>query len=693
MRVRLTCLALAIVAAVVFVSAEQSDAARTLMEAARKKEVVDGDLKGAIQQYQTIADKYKSDRAVVAETLVRMAECYQRLGDTEAQKIYERLVREFGDQKEAVTIARVRLARTEPGARTTATTLRKIWAGPKVDAEGGVSPDGRYLSYVDWFTGELALRDLTTGADRDLTNKGTWLDSEDFAEESAISKDGKQVAYSWFADKTFRYELRLANLSGDPNPRRLFDNEDIDWIGPYDWSPDGKWLAVQLQRRDRIAQIGLVAVGDGSLRVLKSVDWRGATRIFFSPDGKYLAFDLPVSETAEQRDVFVLSVDGSREIPAVVQPSQEVVLGWSPDGKSLLFASDRTGSMGIWGLPLRDGKPQGTPELIKADIGQPLPIGLSRSGVLYFGVQVGNRDIQLASFDFGTGQFLSTPVKPTQDFVGAHGQPDWSSDGKYLAYISQRLAAGSRNIVLAIRSVETGQTRELRPKLNYFQLPRWSPDGRSLAVSGQDLKGRRGIYRIDAQTAEASSITLAEPGENVSQPQWSPDGEKLYYRRISKDKANAVIERDVASGNEREVIRRANMNFGLNLSPDGRQIAMVSDDPSSKSSSVMLIPVAGGEPRELIRVNHPQNFQVLTWAPDGRDLLLRKTLSAAGQDHELWLVPISDGKPRKVTSNLSIEGAFVRVHPDGRQVAFMTGTPNLEVWVLENFLPALSAKK
>jgi Tol biopolymer transport system component len=367
-------------------------------------------------------------------------------------------------------------------------------------------------------------------------------------------------------------------------------------------------------------------------------------------------------------------------------------MGWSPDGTRLLFASDRTGSMGIWGLPFGDGRPQGTPELIKADIGQPLPIGLSLSGALYYGVQVGNRDIQVASFDFDTAQFLSKPVKPMQDFVGYNRQPDWSPDGKYLAFVSQRAAAGSRNLVLAIRSVETGQTRQLRPKLNYFQFPRWSPDGRSLAVSGQDLKGRRGIYRIDVQSGEAFSITLSEPGENISQPQWSPDGQRLYYRRASsKDHDNAFIERDVASGNER-VIRRANQGR-LDLSPDGRQIAAAIDDSSSKSSAVMLIPVAGGEPRELIRVNHPQSFQILTWTPDGRGLLLAKSSSAEGKERELWLVPISDGKPRKVTSNLNIAGAFVRVHPDGRQIAFMTGSPTLEVWVMENFLPVPSKKK
>jgi Tol biopolymer transport system component len=149
---------------------------------------------------------------------------------------------------------------------------------------------------------------------------------------------------------------------------------------PMDWSPDGRMIAVSLHRRDQSAQIGIVSVPDGFLRVLKSVSWRGPTRIFFSPNGREIGFDLPASETSDQRDIFVLAVDGRREVPAVVHPSQDVMMGLSPDGQNVLFTSDRRdGSMGLWALPMAEGMPRGGPALVKASIGTGWSLGVSNS--------------------------------------------------------------------------------------------------------------------------------------------------------------------------------------------------------------------------------------------------------------------------------------------------------------------------
>ena len=316
-----------------------------------------------------------------------MAGAYQKLGDSEAQAIYQRVIREYPDQKEAAALARARVEGTGAGGRDSHMVARQVWAAPpKGDIYGNVSRDGRLIPYVNWAeSGNLFVHDLATGSDRRITNTandGKAGVAGDYAEESTFSRDGKQLAYSWFKGKDHRYELRVVPLQGTavPAPRQLFDREDVGWISPDDWSPDGKWLAVRLHRKDRAAEIGVIAVQDGSLRVLKSVDWRGPTHLFFSTDGKYLAFDLPAGEITEQRDVFVLATDGSQEIPVVVHPSQDVLVGWSPDGKRVLFASDRSGSMGLWGVGFADGKVQGAPQLLKPDIGRHEFMGLADNG-------------------------------------------------------------------------------------------------------------------------------------------------------------------------------------------------------------------------------------------------------------------------------------------------------------------------
>ena len=480
-------------------------------------ETVRGDVKGAIEQYKQIVETYgKSDRATAAQALLRMAGAYQKLGDSEAQAIYQRVIREYPDQKEAAALARARVEGTGAGGRDSHMVARQVWAAPpRGDIYGNVSRDGRLIPYVNWAeSGNLFVHDLATGSDRRITNTandGKAGVAGDYAEESTFSRDGKQLAYSWFKGKDHRYELRVVPLQGTavPAPRQLFDSEDVGWISPDDWSPDGKWLAVRLHRKDRTAQIGVIAVQDGSLRVLKSVDWRGPTHLFFSTDGKYLAFDLPAGESTEQRDVFVLATDGSQEIPVVVHPSQDVLVGWSPDGKRVLFASDRSGSMGLWGVGFADGKVQGAPQLLKPDIGRHEFMGLADNGALYSSPSPGEGgDIRVATLDFATGRFLSPPVAPIQTYVGNNGFPDWSPDGKYLAYASQRGTVGSRYFVIGIRSTETGQTRELTPLPGFFLLQSmvWAPDGRSFTVAGRDVKGREGIFRVDALTGQTTVI-------------------------------------------------------------------------------------------------------------------------------------------------------------------------------------------
>jgi Tol biopolymer transport system component len=671
--------------------AQQSNAqAEKLLAGAAHKATVDGDLKGAIEEYTKVVTAAGTNRALAAEALVRMAECYQKLGDTEAQSIYERIVRDYGDQKDAAVLARVRLG--EAGSVARIKGDRSVWSGPEADGFGTISPDGRSLTYTDWVTGSLVLRDLAIGTDHRLTT-GTY--AEGSTQFSAISKDGRLLAYQWLDNKVpaddKRYELRIAKLqaTGMSESRRLFDNPEVRSAAPYDWSPDGKWIAVHISRKDLTGQIGLVGVQDGSLRVLKSVDWKGPTKIFFSPDGRFIAYDLMVADTSDERHVYVMAVDGSRETTAVAHPSQNVIMGWSPDGQQLLFGSDRSGSIGLWSLPIADGKPTGTATLVKPDIASFWSLGLTASGTMYVWKYASPVYLQAASIDLTAGKLVTGPSATFQRFIGSRGRPDWSADGKYLAYQSCAPLGGGP-CSLWIRSMETGQLRELRIKLAYFFFPRWSPDGRELIARGTDLKGRQGLYRIDAQTGDVTLVVAPYPGSSM--PQWAADGKHVYYRRDS-----SIIERELASGTEREAVRLPTAGAEeFAVSPDGREVVFHSEEPSG-AESLSVMPFSGGTARSLLRVSAPEHFiWRFDWTSDGRALVVAKE-RADTHRKELWLVPATEEKPRKLdvdVTNWRLEDGF-RLDRAGKQIAFVAaaGKPGLEIRALENFLPAPSPKQ
>jgi Tol biopolymer transport system component len=157
------------------------------------------------------------------------------------------------------------------------------------------------------------------------------------------------------------------------------------------------------------------------------------------------------------------------------------VVGWSPDGRNLLFVSDRTGAPGIWTVPVQNGKPQGTPQLVKSDVGPFYPLGLTRSGALYYGVKVGGPDIYVVPFDFSAGKLLAPASAVTTQFMGSNRTPDWSPDGKYLAYVTQDQKSRKANSAIVApshpRSRPAYSSSAVRATALHTMWPRTSPTG------------------------------------------------------------------------------------------------------------------------------------------------------------------------------------------------------------------------
>ena len=167
--------------------------------------------------------------------------------------------------------------------------------------------------------------------------------------EARISPDGRLVAYDWYIHKENAVELRIASLAGaEPvRPKTIFRAEVTAGAYMSAWMPDGKQLLVLRQHPGRTWQIGSVTIEDGSFQGIKSLEWRRPNVLSPSPDGRFIAYDVPEGESGSPLDIFVLATDGSQE--AVLRnPANDSFPLWSPDGSRLVFLSDRTGSNALW---------------------------------------------------------------------------------------------------------------------------------------------------------------------------------------------------------------------------------------------------------------------------------------------------------------------------------------------------------
>ncbi len=663
-----------------------------------------GDLDAAMKIYKQIAASTQENRSYAAQAQYRLGMCYLKKGQKHKAVIaFRKLIDQFSKQTELVSQAKVRLSAL--GHPMTGMVARRIREGQL--PYGRVSPDGSYFTYVDWSTGDLAITDVVTGENRRLTHKGPWAESDEYAELSLVSPDGKQIAYAWFNGQF--YEMRLIGVDGS-NLRILYSKEDVEYLWPGAWSPDGTYVTATLIKANNTHELVLISVADASGRVLKTVDWRWLNPGPFSPDGRYMVYSFPPSEESPQRDIFLLATDGSHEVPVVEHPGHENALAWTLDGQRLLFTSDRTGNTDVWAIRIRDGEPQGDPQLVKPNIGRISPLGFTRAGDFYYGLTTSLRDAYIAPLDLATGKGLGTPTRISQRHLGNTLWPRWSHDGEYLLYLRRDSQESWSSLAIVIRSLVNGEERELRPELilgNDLSLrPSLSPDRGSILLTARNEKGRRGICRVDAHTAAVTWVVRPEKGTRARLPIWSPDGNTVFYLRNNKrSNRTTIVARDLATGRERSVFdaREPSKVAHFSVSRDGRNVAFVLIDQTSASTAIMVMPTRGGEPRTLLSVQDPEFIGQVTgatWTPGGQNLLFRMGSSDTTQPGdlqrtldpaELWQIPLAGGEAQKLGETMPGFLLGPHVHPDGKQIVFTIGGGKKELWVMENFLSALGA--
>ena len=494
------------------VQAEAQSTAEVALRQAMETETIKGDLKSAIEQYRKIAAG--TDRAVAAKALIRMADCHQKLGSADAQQVYQRILRDFADQNDAVVEAKLRLAALGGASSGTAGVRTRLLWDNAIDLWGSASADGRLLSFVDWGTGDLAVRDLVAGQNRRVTNKGGYIKAEAEAEANAISPDGRLIAFGWNrwdkqAGAEGSYQLRIIGIDGS-NERVLLTGKDIDYAEPQAWSPDGGLIAVHVLRGPRPqqrAEIALVSPNGSQMRTLLTMTDRIPFSLRFSPDGRWLAFDLLDRQAGAPRAsrIAIMPSDGSASSPADLIPNANV-MGWTPDGRGVLFRREREGDTELFVQPIANGRATGDARRISSvsDVGASL--GITPQGALIFGRSRRTIDAALTSFDATTGRIGALTVeRPLAEFGlgGTGGGVKFSPDGSKAFFVTVRTT-------VVLRNMSDGSERSIVPQMNRLRRLEWSADSQALLASG--LSGdKEGIHRIDLATGAATLLFESGP--------------------------------------------------------------------------------------------------------------------------------------------------------------------------------------
>lgn len=644
------------------------------LQRAAQREMVSGDRKAAIQEYQRIAARAASaNKKVAALALMRMAESHARLGDAEARRIYERVVREFGDQAEVAATARARLAALTGGAPGgSEPRFRLLWN----DAANlwGISADGRWVAYPGEYKtrmGGVSIRDLFTGEVRTVTERKYGGSQKGWTEEALISPDGLRVAFLWGESdqrhKKDRYQVRLVDVDGR-NERVLLDagwtDSITEWVF-YEvaaWSPDGKGLVVMEFRGRRPNRLLLVSPDATQSRVLFTFpdQHRRFSRMMFSPDGKWLAFDTAAASAADA-GVHTLAVDHpGAGLNSISQNTR--MAGWTPRGDGLLITKPRDTRRELFVQPVSEGRASGEARKIHAvsDYAS-WTIGVTRSGALIY------EDMQRTA----EAQILELAPAPALagNTVLKQALGGWDSSQTRYSPDGQRVLFSLAHNRILLRDLSTGAETTVTPQLAAFSRVEWAADGRSLFLMGRGRDGVLGLYRMDLASGAVSALLRRSVG--VFTP--SRDGRTLVCHDADGFQSldlNSLVLTPLPWAKPIQAVT------GLRFSHDGKRLAVFGE------GKVAVIDTGSGSEKTLI--SSPWSHSAGDWSPDDRYLYW--TWGTGVRDSQFIRMPAEGGDPLRV----DLKGNYVGVElsPDGQRVLMVRRSENPQVWALENFLPA-----
>ena len=337
------------------------------------------------------------------------------------------------------------------------------------------------------------------------------------------SPEGTHVAFRRFDDEARTCVILLVPALSGPE-RKL---ASCDWftmpnrayyVSRFAWSPDGAWLAFadRTTRGDPL-RITLLSLETQQQRPITTPPdgYLGDTNPVFSPDGTRLSFRR--MRSGNSADLYVIPVADGRE--RRLTTDYRGILGhtWTPDGKRIVFSSNRGGTYDLWAIPVSGGTPVWVPASggnLKAPSFARQRWRMAYENWLY------DTNIWRVALDAAPNAAAAT------SFIAStlwDVDPRYSPDGRRVAFVSTR--SGSYELW-------TSDAEGANPvRLTHFEgptvgAPRWSADGQHLVFEARP-EGAADLYVIDAQGGASRRFTQEAADEMLGS--WSHDGRWIYY--------------------------------------------------------------------------------------------------------------------------------------------------------------------
>ena len=184
-------------------------------------------------------------------------------------------------------------------------------------------------------------------------------------------------------------------------------------------------------------------------------------------------------------------------------------------------------------------------------------------------------------------------------------------------------------------------------------------------------------------------MTLVELDLNWwdSVAEWSADGKSIFYTNQGR-----LLERDLESGEEKQLYNIKNLTRILDLSPGGQRLVFGDYDPEEETLIILIMSIQEQKVRELVKHQKVNRSGAdARWTPDGKYVLFMKCDSDE-KESSFWRISPEGGEPQELWQ-LKKRAGDLSIHPDGKQIAYSIFEEEDEIWVMENFLPEEKAQK